>query len=232
MKGADAAAPLRLLLMIAYPFLAQAASIRESGLLAALAALDMLVFLWAEPLVRRRAWAWGGLLLAVAGLVWLSGSRWALLPLLLAPPLFLAMFAWVFARTLLPGRVPLITRLVAALDGSTPQTLAPDLYRYSRRLSLLWAVALGLLAAFNLGLAMVAVPRGILPGLGITPPFTVTEAQWSWFANWLNYGVIGLLFVVEFLYRKHRFPGRYRNALDFGRKLAALGPGVWRDLLK
>lgn len=232
MQSTDVAALLRLLLMLAYPFLAQAASMRESGTLAAIAALDMLAFLWAEPLVRRRAWAWLGFIAAIAGAVWLAGSRWALLPLLLAPPLFMAMIAWLFARTLLAGRVPLITRLVAALDGSTPQTLEPELYRYSHRLTGLWALALSVLALFNLGLAMIATPRGILPTLGIQPAITVTDAQWSWFANWINYGLVGLIFLAEFLYRKRRFPGRYKSLLDFGRKVAGLSPAFWRDLLK
>ncbi len=232
MQASDAAALLRLLLMVAYPFLAQAASMRESGTLAALAAIDMLAFIWAEPLVRGRAWAWLGFLAAIAGTIWLAGSRWALLPLLLAPPLFMAMIAWMFGRTLLHGRVPLITRLVAALDGSTPQTLEGDLYRYSHRLTGLWAGALGLLALVNLGLAMIATPRGILPTLGIQPAATVTDAQWSWFANWINYGLVGLIFIAEFLYRKRRFPGRYKSLLDFGRKVAGLGPAFWRDLLK
>ena len=232
MQSTDVAALLRLLLMLAYPFLAQAASMRESGTLAAIAALDMLAFLWAEPLVRRRAWAWLGFIGAIAGAVWLAGSRWALLPLLLAPPLFMAMIAWLFARTLLRRRVPLITRLVAALDGSTPQTLEPELYRYSHRLTGLWAVALAVLALFNLGLAMIATPRGILPTLGIQPAITVTDAQWSWFANWINYGLVGLIFLAEFIYRKRRFPGRYKSLLDFGRKVAGLGPAFWRDLLK
>ena len=74
--------------------------------------------------------------------------------------------------------------------------------------------------------------RGILPTLGIQPAATVTDAQWSWFANWINYGLVGLIFIAEFLYRKRRFPGRYKSLLDFGRKVAGLGPAFWRDLLK
>ena len=83
----------------------------------------------------------------------------------------------------------------------------------------------------NLVLALVAVPRGLLATFGVAAPFAVTEAQWSWFANWLDYGLVGVLFVVEYLVRKHRFPGRYHSFSDFLRRMAALGPAFWRTLL-
>ncbi|PJK14105.1 ketosynthase [Lysobacteraceae bacterium NML07-0707] len=218
--------------MLAYPVLAQLASSYQNGWLAGLAGLDMLVFVYAEPLVRGRLWAWGAVLLALSGICWLAYSKWALLPLLLAPPLFMAMIGWLFARSLLPGQTPLITRIVLALEKVPPEQLEPSLYRYSRGVTLLWASALGVLAVFNLGLAMIAAPRGILLSLGYAPPLTITDAQWSWFANWINYGLIGGVFVVEFAYRKRRFPGRYNSALEFGRKMTSLGPTFWRDLLK
>ncbi|MGY0505765.1 ketosynthase [Luteimonas sp. e5] len=218
--------------MLVYPLLAQLASMRQSGVLAALAGLDMLLFVQLDSLLRGRLRDWLLLALACAGLAWLASSRFALLPLLLAPPLFMAMIGWLFARSLRAGHTPLITRIVAAMDGSTPATLEPALYRYSQALTRLWAGALLLLTLLNLGLAMIAVPRGILASFDIRSPLAITDAQWSWFANWCTYGLIGLLFVAEYLYRKRRFPGRYRNALDFGRKLVALGPGFWRDLLR
>lgn len=232
MNSANTAVVLRLLLMLAYPVLAQLASAYQNGWLAGLAGLDMLLFVWAEPLVRGKLWAWGGVLLALLGVSWLAASKWALLPLLLAPPLFMAMVGWLFARSLLPGQVPLITCIVLALEKVPVEQLEPSLYRYSRGVTLLWASALGFLALLNLALAMIAAPRGILLSLGYTPAFTITDTQWSWFANWINYGLIGGLFVVEFAYRKRRFPGRYNSALEFGRKMASLGPGFWRDLLK
>ena len=232
MNPGAALPPLRLLLAAAYPFLAHAASARGEPRLAALALFDIVLILLLAPLLHRRAGAWAALA-AIGGVLWWTRDLAALqLPLLLVPVLFMGLVAWFFARTLRRGRVPLISRIVSALEGVDPARLEPALQRYTRRLTALWAVALAVLAAVNLVLALVAVPRGIGATLGWPLPFTVTEAQWSWFANWLNYGLMGALFVGEYLYRKRRFPGRYRNAADFARRLAALGPGFWSGLFK
>lgn len=223
---------LQLALALAYPFLAHAASVRGSGALAAGALMTIVLMFLAEGLLRRRVGAW--LTLAVAGvaLIRLAGSRHALLPLLLVPAAFVATIAWWFGRTLRAGRTPLIVRIVSALDGVEPARLEPALRAYARRLTLAWTVALALLALCNLALAAIAVPGGLLAGFGLSPPVSVTEAQWSWFANWLNYGLVGGFFVLEFAWRKRRFPGRYRGLFDFLARLSRLGPAFWRGLLR
>ena len=81
-------------------------------------------------------------------------------------------------------------------------------------------------------LASLATPGGLLARVGIAPPWPISDGQWSWFANWLNYGLVGAVFAVEFAYRKRRFPGRYKNAADFLRRMAPLEPAFWRDLFK
>lgn len=223
---------LQLAAAVPYPFLAHAASVRASGVLAACALGTIVLMVLAEGLLRGRARAWLALLAAAVALAWLAGSRHALMPLLLVPVAFVAMVAWWFARSLRAGRVPLIARIVSALDGTAPAHLEPTLYRYARRLTLAWALVLGLLCLCNLVLAAIAVPRGLLAGFGFDPPLSVTEAQWSWFANWLNYGLVGGFFLLEFAYRKRRFPGRYQSLLDFLRRLSRLGPAFWRGLLR
>jgi uncharacterized membrane protein len=68
---------------------------------------------------------------------------------------------------------------------------------------------------------------------GVAAPVSVTQAQWSLFANALNYGVVGAVLLLEFQWRKRVFPQRpYRNMLDFARRMAALGPVFWRDLFR
>lgn len=223
---------LRLCLAVAYPFLAHAASLRESGALAALALATIVGMVLAEGLLNRRRQAWSGLVVAAVLLVLLARSRYAFVPLLLVPVAFIGMIAWWFGRTLRRGQVPLITRIVSALDGRPPDELEPELQQYARRLTWGWALVLGVLAACNLLLAMLAVPDGLLAQAGIASPLPVTEAQWSWFANGANYGLVGGFFLLEFLYRQRRFPGRYRNFVDFARRMAALGPAFWRDLLR
>lgn len=219
-------------LALAYPFLAHAASVRDSGALAAAALGTIVLMVLAEGLLHGRARAWLALAACVAALVALARSAHAQLPLLLVPVAFIALVAFWFGRSLVAGRVPLITRIVAALDRQPPGELAPGLRRYTRRLTLAWAVVLSLLAACNLVLALLAVPGGLLASLGIAVPLAVSEAQWSWFANGANYGLVGGFFFAEYLYRKRRFPGRYRSFLDFLRRMAGLGPAFWRDLLR
>lgn len=223
---------LRLLLAAAYPFLAHAASLRGDGTLAALAFGDIAVILLLDPLLRGRALAWIALLAIAAGLAWLARSPHALLPLLLVPVLFIGLVAWLFGRTLRAGSVPLISRIVAALEGVPPAQLAPELRVYTRRLTAAWAWLLGLLAAVNLVLALIAVPKGLLASIGVAPPVQVSEAQWSWFANGLNYGILAAFFLLEYHYRKRHFPGRYRNFADFLRRMARLGPGFWSTLFR
>jgi uncharacterized membrane protein len=222
----------RTLLALAYPVLAHLASARGSGALAALALGDIVLIVLLPALVHPRTWAWGLAAALAAGLVWLARTSWTLLPLLLVPAAFVALVGWGFARTLRAGRVPLITRIVAALDTAAPAALSPVLQSYTRGLTAAWAVLLFGLAAVNLGLALVAAPDGVLLRLGLAPPLTVTEAQWSWFAHVANYGLVGGFFLAEFAWRQRRFPGRYRNLADFLRRMARLGPGFWRDLLR
>ncbi len=223
---------LRLLLALGYPLLAHAASVHGDGRWAALALADVVVFMLIDGLLERRIGAWLACVAALAGLVALARSPWSMALLLLVPVLFIWMIAWVFARTLLPGRVPLITRLVAAIDATTPDGLAPELNRYTCAVTTTWALALGLLGLGNLMLALVAQPRGLLAMFGLQAPFGVTEVQWAWLANWLNYGIVGGVMLVEYGYRKWRFPGRYKNAADFVRKVAALDAAFWRDFLR
>ena len=42
------------------------------------------------------------------------------------PVVFVLAIAWVFARTLRPGCEPLITRIVAGIEGGTPAEIEPD----------------------------------------------------------------------------------------------------------
>ena len=219
-------------LLLAYLPLSHFAVLRGDSRLLALALAAIVLGLLLEPLWHRRAWAWSVLALALAALWHYAAAPWLELALLLMPVVFLWMFAWLFGRSLLPGRAPLIARIVAALEGGTATTLEADIARYARRLTAIWASVLGLLGLVNLALAVLATPSGVLARLGIAAPVHVTDAQWSWFANGVNYGLVGLVFVIEYAYRSHRFPGRYKSPLDFARRMAALEPAFWRDLFK
>lgn len=223
----------RLLLLPGYVLLAHLAGARQSPTLAVAALADLALLVLIEGLVARRPAAWLAAAVVAAVLVPLAGSSWALTPLLLVPPLFTALIAAGFLRSLRPGRVPLIRKVVAALYGTPPDDLSPAHRAYTRRLTLGWGLMLSLLTAINLTLALVAVPDGLLARAGVAAPFTVTAEQWSLVANVANYGLLGVFALVEYQVRRVVFPVRpYRNAAEFVRRMAALGPAFWRDFFR
>src|SRR5690606_6656352 len=161
------------------------------------------------PLAARRAGAWLALPLLAGGCWALYRAGHAPLPLLLVPVAFIGLVAWMFGRTLRPGRLPLITRLVTILYDTPVECLEPEVLRYARGVTLGWTLLLLVLGAVNLLLAMIATPDGLMAQLGLQPPVAITRTQWSWFANLFNYGIIAAFFVSEFQLRKLRFPGRH-----------------------
>ena len=226
-------AALRALLLAAYLPLAHFAGTRHSPMMAALALGDLTLLVLIEPLLRRRLAAWLTLAATVLVLIALAHSRFALTPLLLVPALFTAMVSGWFARSLRPGREPLIAKVVSALYAQSGMSLSPRHHSYTRHLTLAWALQLALMTLVKLTLALIAVPDGVLAQFGIDAPVTVTNAQWSLIANVANYGVMGGFMLIEFQLRKWVFPVRpYRNAFDFARRMAALGPAFWRDFFR
>ncbi len=224
---------VRLLLLLAYLPLAHVAGSQSSPRLAAVALTVVALVLLIEPLYAARAWAWASLLAAAAAIAALVAADLVLVPLLLMPAVFIALVGWWFARSLAPGREPLITRIVAGIYAQAKEDLTPLHRHYTRRLTAMWAALLALLAAINLALALIAVPDGVLAQFGVSAPLTVTQGQWSLVANVLNYGIVAGAMVVEYHWRKRVFPQRpYRNFGEFVRQMAALGPGFWRDLFR
>ena len=216
-------------LAVGYGVLAHLSSARDSHPLALAALLALVLLMLASPMAARRAWAWLALPLLAAGCWALYRAGHAPLPLLLVPVAFVGLVAWMFGRTLRPGRLPLITRIVTVLDDVTVERMEPALARYTRGLTLAWTVLLLVLAAVNLLLALIASPDGLLAelekiGFGV--------AAYGWFANLFNYGIIAGFFVVEFQLRKLRFPGQFTSFAAFLRSLGTLGPSFWRDQLR
>jgi uncharacterized membrane protein len=111
--------------------------------------------------------------------------------LLKAPPvvIYFALATW-FGRTLLPGRQPLISGFASLERGE----LEPELARYTRRLTALWS-------AFFVFMAVVSAALALLADAG----------RWSFFTNGVNYVLMALLFVGEYVYRRVRYR-HYRHA--------------------
>ena len=108
------------------------------------------------------------------------------LALYLPPIVIPALLAWVFARTLLPGRKPLIVRFAEEVMGRYDPE--PELARYMRGLTWFWTLLLAALALQALLLALLASP-----------------VTWSLFANGINYLIVVAAFVGEFALRCWRF---------------------------
>ena len=193
----------------AYPLVAHLAVARSSAKLtiAAIALLALSALL--RSLVQGRLAAWLAVLAMLAVCWGLVRSSLHVLPLYLPPVLVPAFLAWVFGQTLLPGRTPLIERLVHLLHApdAVPEEAA---LVYARRLTLVWTVLFVGLAATNLLLALFAEPE-----------------QWSLFANLIAYLIVVVFFAVEYAYRRRRFPRQpYRNMLDFLQRLLASLPAL------
>ena len=227
-----AAFALRCLAAVAYPLLAHAATLSGDSRLAALAALDLVLVALAASLLRLRPGAWAAFAVAAFAAAWLARGPHALLPLLLAPPAFVAAVGWAFASTLREGRVPLVGRIAAALDGVAWTTLTDAVRGYTRRVTFAWALLLFALALVDATLALFAVPRGVLAQLGIASDFAIAEADWSWFANIGDYAVIGGFMLTEYGYRRWRFPAQAPGLFVFLRRMARLGPSFWREALR
>ncbi|HKA44251.1 MAG TPA: hypothetical protein VKF40_19865 [Burkholderiales bacterium] len=174
--------PLAVVGVCAYPLLNHTAAVSGEPRWAALAVALVVCGLAAGWL--------GGIatvLLTTAALVlslWLAGRFPGLL--LYTPPIVINLVLCVFfARTLLPGREPLVRRFARIERGGQ---LAPDLARYTRNLTWSWAGFFALMAAISATLA-------------VTGPL----AAWSLFTNILNYLLVALFFMLEYLYRRIRY---------------------------
>lgn len=121
---------------------------------------------------------------ALAILLWLAAHLPGML--LYAPPVAfnLALFAF-FARTLRPGSEPMVSRFARIERGGT---LPQDLGRYTHNLTRVWAAFFVLMAAISATLAL-----------------TASVAAWSLFTNCLNYLLVALFFVLEYVYRRVRY---------------------------
>lgn len=178
---------------VAYPVLAHyststAAATTQPSLGVAVAltpSLGLLLWLtWRSPV----RWAMLPLCAIVAALLW---GFWDALERNFSWVYFLqhagiyAMLAATFGVTLARGRQALCTRFAEMVHGS----LAPEEVRYSRQVTLAWAL-------FLLSISLVSAALFFLASIEV----------WSVFANFLSFPLILLMFVVEFAVRRRVLP--------------------------
>lgn len=130
--------------------------------------------------------SWGIPIALIIGAVVFSSPGLLRYALYLPPIALPLLLCGVFFRGLLPGNVPLVTAIAREVHGD----LSEELCDYTRGVTVMWCACLMLLA---IGSALLSIAA---------TPFT-----WSLFTNFLNYLIIALLFIFEFLYRQWRFRG-------------------------
>ncbi|MGH8220474.1 MAG: ketosynthase [Steroidobacteraceae bacterium] len=200
------------------------------GLTAAGIALAAVVVL-SPALSRGSLRAWSTALAIAGGLAFAASRRWIWLPLYAPPVLGDAFAAWLFGRTLAAGRMPLIESLIRRMHDEPDRALDHAIAQYARKLTAAWAVLLGMLGAASLALALLARPNGVLILLGFAPPLTVPQTTWSWFANVAEYGIVAGFFVLEYAYRRMRFPQQpHSSFLEFIAKLRTIAPSSRTEL--
>lgn len=212
-------------LVLAYPLVAHLAVVLDSRplLVAALALLIVMPML--PALTRGSVIAWLAVPAIVAGLWWVSHSTHATLPLYIAPILVPGFMAGVFGSTLLPGQTPMIEQMIRLMEADRGEVPETDVLAYARTLTRGWTLLFTGISATSLVLGLLAEPDGLLLAGGITPPVTVSQEAWSVFANLIGYLLVAAFFVIEYAYRRQRFPRQpYRNLLDFLLRVLAAMP--------
>lgn len=176
---------ITVVLIAAYPLLVHLALVLSVPQLLFIAPLLFLtgIFLHSLRAGNTRAWLAFGVLCGIVLLLeWLDLTLYLLfLPPVIIPLLLL----FVFGRTLRSDREPLITAIGEAARGP----LSPAMRHYTRRLTQAWCAVFVVMILWS----------ALLP--------TLQQPElWSWFTNIINYGVVGVLFVGEFMLRKKIFP--------------------------
>ena len=219
---------LRLIGVIAYFWMAHRAIESGSELFAgvALGLLVFIVFVGRLLLAERKAILISGALIAL--IVVLVATRYALTSLLFVPTIFLALAASLFGRTLIKGRTPLLVTAASLVEAVRPGDLEADVRTYTTRQTCAWAVLLSVLAVFNLFLALVATPDGVLARIGHPVEGLVSSEAATRLMPWVIYLSVAGFLVGEFIYRQRRFPGRYKSAWDYVQKLAKVPMKSWQ----
>jgi len=99
---------------------------------------------------------------------------------------------WLFGRTLVKGKEPLIAQISRRINGE----LKPEVVAYTRHVTIAWCVFFTLQLCTSLLLYVFA-----------------PIAAWSFFINVLNLPLLALMFIAEKLYRTARFPNHPKTSI-------------------
>jgi len=180
---------------IAYPLVVHLGLIQSDVLPIVLVA--MLIFF--AVMIRQRLTALILILmLLVTGGIYLEGT---MLDFYTLPPIAINFFiGMIFLKTLGKNATPLIERYIVLLEGSIDMSER----NYARWVTILWAGVL-------LSLAVESLLLGVF----------FSHETWSIFTNIINYFILGLMFVGEYLFRLKRFPQKqHMSFVQFIRRLS------------
>jgi len=170
------------LLIVLYAVLVHLSVLREAPLLQWLALVVLCLVPLHRPMLAGRLRAWLLLLLLAAGLYGLTRLGGGIYALFLPPVVLPAMLLSVFAATLRPGQIPLVTRMATlSRGGSLPAELVP----YTRAVTWFWVAVLASQVLAALLLAWLAPLK-----------------LWSAYTNFGAYAVLGIAFAGEYLVRR------------------------------
>lgn len=221
----------QLVLIVLYMVMTHLAVVLPSDRFALISINLLALIVLFGPLKKRRPWAYLVLIAALAMLYRGSGVRLAQVVIFLPPVLVNLGLGWLFGHSLLPERTPLVTRIVRLLHGK--DDLTPPLLAYTRTVTACWTGLFLFNAVVCLALALCATPDGLLLSAGYQPLFPVPVRDWSLFSDIGSNVLVGLMFIVEYTYRRRIFPWQpYRNFFDFLRRAAAIGPALLADLMR
>jgi hypothetical protein len=220
---------LFLALTLCYFITAQLALARHSPFITAIATTVLALLILMSIKGRHRALLRVGAAAACAVVVVAMARGAPPVPLMLPPVLIAGGIAWMFGRTLLPGRKPLIERLVRGFYA--PVIPAPAIIAYARRVTWVWAVLLSFVAVANAWLVTNLTPDGLIAIAGFAPRWPVSALTFAWFSNIGMYLLIGGTFVAEFGIRVWRFPDYpFRNPVQFIREAKTRMPRIMAAL--
>jgi uncharacterized membrane protein len=187
-------------LVIFYPLLVHLSIVLNVPPLQALAISFFLGGILYKPLLRFELTPWLVLIAVTLFVLLLSYINVSVYLLYVPPVLIPLLLLFVFGRTLINGREPLVTAIGEASRGP----LSTEMRIYTRRVTQFWCAIFIMMALWSLILPLLAHPK-----------------TWSWFTNIINYGLVGILFVGEFILRKKIFPTHnHPNFIEYLRIIA------------
>jgi uncharacterized membrane protein len=176
---------MQVLLVVLYPLLVHLSIVLGLPILQALALVSLAAGFCYGGLKNGNIGLWLFLVALAAVAVPLALADITLYLLYVPPVALPLLLAVVFGNTLLPGREPLVTAIGEASRGP----LSAEMRSYSRHVTILWTAVFCLMAVEAFALTITGHPE-----------------LWSWVTSIINYLLVGVLFLGEFLYRKKRFP--------------------------